>query len=113
MQEAAQEIAPERTAENQPAGRRRRSAHRSYSDYVVGEPVAELPDAPEWPQMAQQAAQTVHSEEKKSHKLLDRMAKMIEPEDEQLVSRAKLPPRVNMQDAYKPAAAPRKPGRRG
>lgn len=110
MQEAAQEIAPEH--ENQTAGRRRRSAHRSYSDYVAGEPVTELPDAPQWPQMAQQTVQTEQNEEKKSHKLLDRMAKMIEPEDEQLVSRTKLPPRVNMQDAYKPAAAPRKPGRR-
>ena len=34
------------------------------------------------------------------------------PEEEQLASRTKLPPRVNMQDAYKPAATPRKPGRR-
>lgn len=48
----------------------------------------------------------------KHHKLLESVARMIEPEEEQLASRTKLPPRVDMHDAYKPAAAPRKPGRR-
>ena len=93
--------------------RRRRGAQQpamGYSDYVTGEDVAELPNAPQWPQM--QAAQHAPEEEHRKHGLLDRMAKMIEPEDEQLISRTKLPPRVDMKDAYKPAAAPRKPGKR-
>ena len=113
MQEQAQELAAEEpeVTQPQPAARRRRSAQKSYSDYVAGDDVTELPDAPQWPQM-ETIANAQQTEEKKSHKLLDRMARMIEPEDEQLVSRTKLPPRVNMQDAYKPAAAPRKPGRR-
>jgi len=108
QQEQAQEIAP------QSAGtRRRRSAQsqiKTYSDYVAGETVAELPDAPEWPQM--QAHDAPDAAQNKKHGLLDRMAKMIEPEEEELVSRTKLPPRVDMKDAYKPAAAPRKPGKR-
>ena len=107
LQEQAREMTPEQ--EETPA-RRRRSARQSYSDYVPGETVDMLPDAPAWPQMQEDAApeKTV-----KHYKLLESMAKMIEPEDEQLTVRTKLPPRVSMQDAYKPAAAPRKPGRRG
>ncbi|MBQ7885415.1 MAG: hypothetical protein IJ313_00820 [Clostridia bacterium] len=123
MQEASKELVPEaelqmeaeseREAGEQPAARRRRGAQKRYSDYVAGEAVTELPDAPKWPQMAQQE-NVANGEEKaaKHHKLLDRMAKIIEPEEEELAARTKLPPRVNMQDAYKPAAAPRKPGRR-
>ena len=37
------------------------------------------------------------------------MAKMIEPEEEQLAALPKLPPRVDMHDAYR---TPAKPGRR-
>ena len=104
-QEQAAEIVP------QPGLRRRRAAAKTYSDYVPGETVEELPQAPEWPQMAD--TQPVPAVKPgRQHKLLDRMAKMIEPEEEELAQRTKLPPRVNMQDAYKPAAAPRKPGRR-
>ena len=104
-QEQAAEIVP------QPGLRRRRAAAKTYSDYVPGETVEELPQAPEWPQMAD--TQPVPAvKPSRQHKLLDRMAKMIEPEEEELAQRTKLPPRVNMQDAYKPAAAPRKPGRR-
>ena len=108
QQEQAQEIAPQAGG-----ARRRRSAQsrmKTYSDYVAGETVAELPDAPEWPQM--QAHDAQDAAQNKKHGLLDRMAKMIEPEEEELVSRTKLPPRVDMKDAYKPAAAPRKPGKR-
>ena len=108
-QEQAEEIAPPQTAH------RRRGASVSYSDYVAGEAVEELPDAPQWPQMSHSTMDAAPVQEEKAvrhSKLLDRMAKMIEPEEEQLASRTKLPPRVNMQDAYKPAAAPRKPGRR-
>lgn len=99
-------------SESTPAARRRRSARKRYSDYIDGENVDDLPDAPQWPQMTQETVPAQAQGEKKHHKLLDQMAKMIEPEDEQLSSLHKLPPRVNMQDAYKPAAAPRKPGRR-
>ena len=115
MQEQAQELEPQE--ESQPT-RRRRGAQKTYSDYVGGETVETLPDAPAWPQMQDDAlAQTrvlrpVQEETIRHNKLLDRMAKMIEAEDEQLTARTKLPPRVNMQDAYKPAAEPRKPGRR-
>ena len=104
--EAKSEVEPE--METGSVSRRRRGAPKRYSDYIDGEHVDALPDAPQWPQMTQK------NEEKaaKHHKLLDQMARMIEPEEEQLSSIHKLPPRVNMQEAYKPAAAPRKPGRR-
>ena len=106
MQEQAGELAPA-----QGASRRRRGTKRSYSDYVEGEDVADLPDAPQWTQMP--AAQTTlpaqSAQKKAGSKLLGRMAKMIEPEEEQLAALPKLPPRVNMHDAYK---TPAKPGRR-
>lgn len=104
QQEQAAELSPEPGA-----ARRRRGARRSYSDYVEGEDVSDLPDAPQWPQMPEAAAPT---RKKPGGKLLGRMAKMIEPEEEQLSALPKLPPRVNVQDAYRPAAAPEKPDRR-
>ena len=107
MQEQAQELEPQ--GEAQTSMRRRRGAQKTYSDYIGGETVEVLPDAPDWPQMQEQAVQ---EETIKHHKLLDRMARMMETEEEQLLARTKLPPRVNMQDAYRPAAAPRNPGQR-
>ena len=107
MQEQAQEIEPQ----PETVSRRRRAAQKTYSDYIAGQTVEELPDAPVWPQM-EDDAQTAQEATIRHNKLLDRMAKMIEPEEDQLIHRTKLPPRVNMQDAYKPAAEPRKPGRR-
>ena len=106
MQEQAGELAPA-----QSASRRRRGTRRSYSDYVEGEDVADLPDAPQWPQISDaQAASPAESAQKKAgSKLLGRMAKMIEPEEEQLAALPKLPPRVDMHDAYR---TPAKPGRR-
>ena len=44
---------------------------------------------------------------KKSGALLSRMAKMIEPEDEELITRKSLPPRVDPHEAYRPAKTPR------
>ena len=48
--------------------------------------------------------------------LLGRMAKMIEPEEEALISRKTLPPRVDMNDAFRtaklPVVTPPKDGRR-
>ena len=105
-QEQADELAPA-----QGASRRRRGTKRSYSDYVEGEDVADLPDAPQWPQMPDAAA-AVSGEpahRKNGSKLLGRMARMIEPEEEQLAALPKLPPRVDIHDAYK---TPAKPGRR-
>ena len=119
MEETAEEIAPQSHDEPQAHARRRRGAQKSYSDYIPGETVESLPDAPAWPQMAQMdqmddpaAADPAQEKTVKHHKLLESMARMIEPEDEQLAARTKLPPRVDMHAAYKPAAAPRKPGRR-
>ena len=109
MQEQAQEIAPQQ--EMASSARRRRTAQKTYSDYIGGQTVEELPDAPVWPQMADDM-HLAQEQTIKHSRLLDRMAKMMEPEDEQLTQLTKLPPRVNMQDAYKPAAEPRKPGRR-
>ena len=110
--EAAQEQQEQEPAP-QAAARRRRNAQskmKTYSDYVAGETVSQLPDAPEWPQM--QAHDAPDAAQNRRGGLLDRVAKMIEPEEEQLASRTKLPPRVDVKDAYKPAAAPRKPGKR-
>ena len=77
------------TAETTSA-RRRRAPQRpmTYSDYVSGETVENLPDPPRWP-------------------------KLIEEEDENDVSGiASLPPRVNVQDAYRPAKTPQKTRKR-
>ena len=118
-QEQAAELSPAEPtpdAEMHTARRRRGAAHSAaaptYSDYVQGEGVAELPDAPQWPQMPTEQAAHRKAAGKAAGKLLGRMAKMIEPEEEELAVRTKLPPRVDVKDAYKPAAAPAKPGRR-
>lgn len=42
----------------------------------------------------------------KSSGLLGRMAKMIEPEEEEIISRKTLPPRVDMNDAFRTAKLP-------
>ena len=117
MQETAAEIEPqqwpEETIEPEMASvhRRRRGMNRTYDDHAAEAIVDTLTEET---QLSQMDEETNAAPEKtvKHHKLLDRMAKMIEAEDEQLSGIRKLPPRVNMQDAYMPAAAPRKPGRR-
>lgn len=112
MEETAEEIAPEIHEQPTTHARRRRGAQKSYSDYVAGETVESLPDAPAWPQMAEQTDPAAQEKTVRHHKLLESVAKMMEPEDEQLAARTKLPPRVDVHAAYKPAAAPRTPGRR-
>lgn len=100
--------------------RRRRAPQRpmTYSDYVSGETVENLPDPPRWPQVQQAAEQTRTAAEKpakakKQGGLMGRMAKLIEEEDENDVSGiASLPPRVNVQDAYRPAKTPQKTRKR-
>lgn len=107
------------TAETTSA-RRRRAPQRpmTYSDYVSGETVENLPDPPRWPQVQQAAEQTRTAAEKpaktkKQGGLMGRVAKLIEEEDENDVSGiASLPPRVNVQDAYRPAKTPQKTRKR-
>ena len=110
--------AGQREEELSPA--RRRRAVRSgatYSDYVAGDAVGELPDPPAWPQAEPPAPQepVAPVREKKAAKdggLMAKMARMIEPEEEEITGLKALPPRVDMHDAYKPAKKPQKPGRR-
>ncbi|MCI6374597.1 MAG: hypothetical protein MR821_04820 [Clostridiales bacterium] len=97
---------------------RRRGAGRSvsYGDYVTGEAVGDLPDPPAWPQTPE-LLQTAEkpAKEKKARKdagVMARMARMLEPEEEEIAGVRSLPPRVNMSDAYKPAKQPQKQGRR-
>ena len=107
------------TAETTSA-RRRRAPQRpmTYSDYVTGETVENLPDPPRWPQVQQAAEQTRTAAEKpakakKQGGLMGRVAKLIEEEDENDVSGiASLPPRVDVHDAYRPAKTPQKTRKR-
>lgn len=100
--------------------RRRRAPQRpmTYSDYVTGETVENLPDPPRWPQVQQAAEQTRTAAEKpakakKQGGLMGRVAKLIEEEDENDVSGiASLPPRVDVHDAYRPAKTPQKTRKR-
>ena len=64
----------------QTAPRRRRAPQqkpRTYSDYVSGETVEQLPDPPQWPQV-QQAAEAAKKPKKG---LVSRVAKMMEEDD--------------------------------
>ena len=100
--------------------RRRRAPQRpmTYSDYVSGETVENLPDPPRWPQLQQAAEQTRTAAEKpakakKQGGLMGHVAKLIEEEDENDVSGiASLPPRVDVHDAYRPAKTPQKTRKR-
>ena len=92
------------------APRRRRAAQKTktYSDYVTGETVEQLPDPPRWPQV-QQAAE----EAKKPKKgIMSRMAKMMEDDDDHEISGINaLPPRVSRDEAYRPAKKPTPSGK--
>lgn len=112
----AQEAAAQREAQENAqqseatAVRRRRSVKRTYSDYVEGEAVSELPDAPQWPQMQQahmpERAKTQEEPAKKGNGLLGRVARMIEPEEEELITRRTLPPRIDPNEAFHTAKMP-------
>lgn len=121
--ETAQEAAPAVPRRRRATGHTIRMSAVSepvYSDYLDGETVEALPAPPVWPE-AKKTAQKAAAKKKKpvqkqkapekEHKLLSRMAHMIEPEDEELASIGALPPRVDMHEAYKPAKKPPKPGR--
>ena len=108
--EAAQEPAPDAA----PA-RRRRRANATYSDYVGGEDVSELPDPPVWTQMEKPAPRPAPEEEKpkpgKKGLLrggMEKMARMIEPEQEEISGITSLSPRVDPGEAYRPAKKPPK-----
>jgi len=115
--ETAQELEPRQGA---PA-RRRRAAAKPYSDYVTAEEVDVLPPAPEWPKKteiektkkaAQKKAAAKAQKEKQphEHRLLSKVAKIIEPQEDEITSFTALPPRVDMNKAYKPAKMPQKEG---
>ena len=97
-------------AENAP--RRRRAVQqkpRTYSDYVSGEAVEQLPDPPQWPQV-QQAAEAAKKPKKG---IMSRVAKMMEEDEGSEVSGIHaLPPRVSKDEAYRPAKNPQKSGKR-
>ena len=109
-------------AARQSGSRRRRApaarTPRTYSDYVSGEAVSELPDPPQWPDVSsvQTGKARTPAQPRKKGKvaggLVSRVAKMIEPEEEEIASIASLPPRVDMHEAYKPAKKPEKHGPR-
>ena len=96
-------------AENAP--RRRRTVQqkpRTYSDYVSGETVEQLPDPPQWPQV-QQAAEAAKKPKKG---IMSRVAKMMEEDEGSEVSGIHaLPPRVSKDEAYRPAKNPQKSGK--
>lgn len=110
----------QQNAAETPSARRRRAPQRlmTYSDYVTGETVENLPDPPRWPQVQQAAEQTRTAAEKpakakKQGGLMGHVAKLIEEEDENDVSGiASLPPRVDVHDAYRPAKTPQKTRKR-
>lgn len=105
--EAAQEMAPEQTQ----ARSRTRRRSTAYSELVQGEAVEELPGTPAWPKMEE----TVSSVKKsaagmqkagKTGGFMGKMAHLIEPEQEEIAGVQALPPRVDPNKAYKPAAKP-------
>ena len=105
--------------EESPTVHRRRSVRSgaTYSDYVAGDAVGELPDPPAWPQAETSVPQepAAPAREKKTARdggLMAKMARMIEPEEDEITGLKALPPRVDMHDAYKPPKKPQKPGRR-
>ena len=105
--EAAQEIAPESEARQ---GRSRRRV-TTYSDMVQGEAVEELPGTPAWPKMGETVSSVKKSASAaerttKNSGFMGRMAHLIEPEQEEISGVQALPPRVDPNDAYKPAAKP-------
>ena len=97
-------------AENAPHRRRAvQQKPRTYSDYVSGETVEQLPDPPQWPQV-QQAAEAAKKPKKG---IMSRVAKMMEEDEGSEVSGIHaLPPRVSKDEAYRPAKNPQKSGKR-
>ena len=116
-QQAAQntEFAQENPQPAVNGGARRRRRAASYSDYVDGETVEELPAPPQWhtvqsaaPAQRPPDAEAAHKPERKGilRGGMDRMAQMLEPEHEDVTGITDLPPRIDRHDAYKPAKRP-------
>ena len=110
--EAAQEPAPTPV-------RRRRRVSATYSDYVAGEDVGELPDPPAWTRMEKPrpapapAPEPEPAPEKPEKRGLlrggmERMAKLMEDEQDEIRGITSLPPRVDPGKAYRPAKKPPK-----
>ena len=97
-------------AENAPHRRRAvQQKPRTYSDYVSGETVEQLPDPPQWPQVQQ----TAEAAKKPKKGIMSRVAKMMEEDEGSEVSGIHaLPPRVSKDEAYRPAKNPQKSGKR-
>ena len=113
---AAQQASATEFAQENPqpsAGARRRRRAVSYSDYVEGETVEELPAPPDWSAAhTAPAPQDAPKMEKKSRLRsgMSRMAQMIEPEAEEVTGIAALPPRIDRSAAYRPAKKPERSG---
>lgn len=104
--EAAAELEPAQAASPR---RRRRAA--TYSDYVAGETVSELPEPPQWTQMTDaKSAPAAAPKANEKHSLLRsgmaKVAQMMEPEEDEVSGITALPPRVDMNAAYRPAKKP-------
>lgn len=95
-------------------GTRRRRRNMTYSDYVEGDTVEELPAPPDWSQI--QPAREAQPEKKEPVKAgkksllrggVAKVAQMMEAdEQEDVMGIASLPPRVDVHAAYKPAKKP-------
>ena len=108
---AAQNDAQAAPSAEESAPRRRRAAQkpRTYSDYVSGETVEQLPDPPRWPQVQQAAEQA----KKPKKGIMSRVAKMMEKdENDEIAGINALPPRVSKDEAYHPAKKPNPNGKR-
>ena len=114
--EFAQENPQQAAAPAAAPGARRRRRAATYSDYVEGETVEELPAPPEWNTAQIPAVQPEQQAPKAERRSLlrsgmSRMAQMIEPEHEDVTGIASLPPRIDPHAAYRPAKRPEKGGR--
>ena len=116
LQNADMEVAQEPV----PApARRRRRVSATYSDYVAGEDVGELPDPPAWTRMEKPrpAPAPVPEPEPAPEKPekrgllrggMERMAKLMEDEQDEIRGITSLPSRVDPGKAYRPAKKPPK-----
>ncbi|MBR5224424.1 MAG: hypothetical protein IKV90_02025, partial [Clostridia bacterium] len=112
--EAAEELAPETTQASRTRVRRRPA---TYSDMVEGETVESLPETPQWPQMDKTMSEVkknaVQKKPEKKSGIVTRVAShLVEQDTKEIPGVNALPPRVNPQDAYKPAAKPEEKRRR-
>ena len=112
--EAAEEVAPETTKTSRTRMRRRPA---TYSDMVEGETVESLPETPQWPQMDKTMSEVrknaASKKPEKKNGIVNRVAShLVEQDTKEIPGVNALPPRVNLEDAYKPAAKPEEKRRR-